>query len=286
MNRRRYILFVVLVLVGLCLYFIFRPETLPIADLSSPSQEVRDAAAKVLREKAKPTQKIKWFLFTSRLKKDETGTKLFDLFKSYNVKPEPEVLLGGLGVYAEFRLDYYWLLGCSFDDRNQTNSILVSWKLIPRWSAVEVKPSTNFSGVWTTYFANGQKFSERNYTNGLLSGEFKSYSSDGSKSSIFYYDRGRPNGLWTHYYPSGQIKFQQQFSNAVQVGDIVRYYENGSKRAIGHYVDGKLNGLSVDYFPSGKVKYQCLYSNNTSIGLEIKYNEDGTTNSVRDHSKP
>ena len=67
------------VLLSLFLYQIDKPDNLPTSDLASPSQEIRDAAAKVLRATAKPPSKIKWFFFTCHLKKGETETNIFEL---------------------------------------------------------------------------------------------------------------------------------------------------------------------------------------------------------------
>ena len=274
---------VVLLLIP-CLYLICRPAALPTSDLASPSQEVRDAAAKILRAHAKPTWKIKWWLLTSHIKIGETETNILELLHSYKLKPEPGIVMGGLGEYAEYQLDYYWTLGCEYNNNDYKRLILEKWKLIPGWSAVGIWPTTNFSGVWITYYANGQKFYEGNFTNGLRHGEHTTFTSDGSKSSVWHYDHDKANGLWTQYFPSGKVQIQCEYSNYARIGDRVWYYEDGSKQSTEYYENGKLNGLLTVYFPSGKIKSQCQYSNSTRVGIEIKYNEDGTTNSVTDYS--
>jgi antitoxin component YwqK of YwqJK toxin-antitoxin module len=279
-------LFVVLLFV-LCLYLICRPAALPTSDLASPSQEVRDAAAKTLRANAKPPWKIKWLLFTSHIKAGETETNILELLHSYNLKAEPGRVWGSLSTFAEYQLDDYWVLGCEFNNNDYQKLILEKWKVMPRWRDVFILPPTNFSGVWITYYANGQKANEEHYKDGMRSGELVGFESDGSIRATEYFEDGKRHGLWTQYFPSlHQIQMQRQFSNNLQIADEIWYYTNGSVSAIKHYEDGKYNGPSKKYFPSGKIESQCLYSNYTKVGLEVKYNEDGTTNSVKDYSHP
>ncbi len=205
-----------------------KPAVSPTTDLASPSQKARDAAAKALRANAKPPWKIKWFFFTSRIKTGETETNILELLRSYKLKTQPEAGMGGLGEYYEYRLDDYWLLGCEFNNNDYKRLILEKWKLVSRWRDVFILPPTNFSGVWITYYVNGQKSSESNYQDGNRSGEFMSFYPDGSKSSVRHYDHGVAQGLYTQYFPSGRIQYQVQYSNNVR-GEIgIWYNEDGT----------------------------------------------------------
>jgi hypothetical protein len=272
-------------LLGLGVYFFCKPAPLPTADLASPSQEVRDAAAKILRVKAKPPSKSIWsFRFTVHLRKGESKTNILALLRSYNLSAHIAGGYGGIGEYDQYRLDDYWLLGVYLDNNDYTNLPLVHWKLVPRWREFYVQPPTNFSGVWTTYYANGQKSTEGHFQNGLRSGAFAIYQPDGWNNTVWNYENDKINGMWTQYYPSGQIEIQCLYSNQHRVGDMVSYYENSSKKFVCHYDDGRANGPSIGYFQSGKISYQCINSNGQRIGLAVRYNEDGTTNSVENHS--
>lgn len=263
-----------------------KPAANPVAELASPSQVTRDEAAKVLRASAKPPWKIKWLALTSRIKIGETETNLLRLLNSYKLNTRPEGGMGGLSQYYTYRLDDYWLLGCEFNNNDYKRLVLEKWKLIPSWGAVGIWPPTNFSGVWITYYANGQKFNEGNFTNGIRFGEHTTYNSNASKNSVWHYDHGKPNGFWTQYFPSGQIQVQCQYSNGVRVGNMEWHYENGFKKTISHYDNGRLNGQLTTYFASGKIRSQLQYSNDVKIGFEVHYNEDGTTNSAKDLSNP
>lgn len=273
---------VLAILLSLFLYQVYKPENPLTKDLASPSQQTRDAAAKILRATAKPPSKLKWLFFTWHLKKGESQTNLFALLRSYNLSTQPEGGFSSIGAYWEYRLDDYWLLGCDFGDNY--GWFLGDWKLIPRWHDFYIRPATNFNGTWITYYANGQKSSEANYTNGILFGEFTDFYPDGLKSSVWYYENGERNGICMQYFPTGRVEFQCLYSNNAVIGNRVWYYTNGVTEIVEHYENGKWNGPKTIYFPSGKIKYQCLYSNYEKIGIEVNYNEDGTTNSIVDHS--
>lgn len=219
-----------LILISSC-----KPANSPTADLASPSQETRDAAAKILRATAKPSSKIKWFFFTSHIKIGETQSNLFNLLRAYNLSTQPESGMGGLGEYWEYRLDDYWLLGCDFNNNDYTRLILEKWRLTPRWRVVAVWPSTNFSGVWINYYANGQKFTEYKYKDGSRSGECITFDPEGSKRSDWNYEHGVAEGLYSQYFPSGRIQYQAQYSNNVR-GEIgIWYNEDGTTNHITKY---------------------------------------------------
>lgn len=281
-GMKRFIAALLVVPLVLGLYLFCKPAPLPTADLASPSQEVRDAAAKILLAKAKPPWKAKWLVFTTQLKICKTETNVLELLRAYNVKPEPGIIWGSLSEFAEYQLDDYWVFGCEYDSDTKA---LIRWKLLSRWRNFYLQPATNFSGVWITYYANGQKANEEHYKDGMRSGELVGFDLDGSIRSTQYFEDGKRHGLWTQYFSSlHQIEMQRQYSNNIQIADQIWYYTNGSARSITHFENNKRNGPSKTFFPSGKIESQCLYSNYTKVGLEVKYNEDGTTNSVTDYS--
>lgn len=218
------------ILLSLFLYQIYKPENPLTNDLASPSQEKRDAAAKILRVTAKPPSKLKWLFFTWHLKKGESQTNFLALLRSYNLSTQPETGISSIGAYMEYRLDDYWLLGCDFGDNY--GWFLGDWKFVSRWRAVAVWPVTNFTGVWINYYANGQKFTEGCYTNGSRSGEVIDFYPDGSKMSVWHYANGKANGLGTQYFPSGKIKYQCLYSNYEKIGTEVNYNEDGTTNSI------------------------------------------------------
>ncbi|MEI8289643.1 MAG: toxin-antitoxin system YwqK family antitoxin [Verrucomicrobiota bacterium] len=283
MKRFRNIL-TIIVSFGLFLYLLCKPAALPTTDLASPSQEVRDAAAKILRSKAKQSMKVKWFFLVHRIKAGQTPDELLKFVRAYNPDAESEPsggLQGGFrGSYYAYHLDGYWALECHFSEQGN----LDEWKLTPRWRYYFVRPATNFTGAWINYYANGQKFTVDFFHNGQRHRECLTYFPDSMKSSVENYDDGKANGMMTRYFPSGQIQSQTLYSNHAKVGEAVRFYTNGCPERREYYSNGQRNGPMTIYFPSGKIKTSTYYKNGEKVGLEITYNEDGTTNSVVDRS--
>ena len=287
--KRLVIAFAILlaILLSLFLYEIYKPDNPLTADLASPSQETRDAAAKILRATAKPPSKLKWLYFSWHLKVGETEADIQNLLRSYNLSTDPTNglgLVGGLIDNRAYRLDGYWLLHVMLTTDYPNEKTIVEWELVPRWHSFFVWPVTNFTGVWVTYYANGQEFTEDHFQNGQRDGECTTYEPEGWKSAVWNYKHGVADGLWTEYFPSGQIQAQCLYSNQIRVGDLVWYYTNGCAQIREHYDTEKRISSRTLYFPSGKIKTQWLFSNTVSDRIEINYNEDGTTNSVIDHS--
>jgi hypothetical protein len=232
--KRIFIAFAVLlaVLLLLFLYLIYKPSNLPTVNLASPSQETRNATAKILRAIAKPPPKLKWLFFTLHIRKGESEEDILKLLKSYNIKPWPGVIVGSLAEFDEYYLDDYWILNCEYrsDDKS-----LIEWKLSSGWRGYDVPWPTNFTGAWITYYANGQKFIEGNFTNGKRAGEFVEFNPAGLTNFVCFFDNDKQNRLWTQYFPSGQIQYQVQYSNNVKMGNGIWYNKDGSTNHISNY---------------------------------------------------
>ncbi len=221
---------------GLMLILILgcRPATPPTADLASPSQRTRDAAAAILRSTVKPPSKHKWLWLTRQLRAGENETNILALLQSHRLSTHPEYAFGGLGEARTYRLDDYWCLGCDFNNNDPNSLSLERWKLVPSWRAFGVWPSTNFTGVWVNYYANGQKFTEGTYTGGSRSGIYVSFEPDGSIGAVQHYDHGIAHGLCT-LFQAGRIRSQGVYSNNVRAGVWVRYSEDGSTNCVKDY---------------------------------------------------
>jgi len=265
---------VLLVLISGC-----KPAPSPSADLASSSQEVRDAAAKVLRATAKPPSKLKWILLTARIRAGKNKADIEELLRPYNVTIMHGSRIASGPYYEDYQLDDYWILECRYQDIPNS---LMERKLGSGWRPYPVWPSTNFTGVWINYYANGQKFTEGYCTNGIRDGDFITYSANGSKETAIKYDHGEERSR-TVYYLSGRINQQIQRRGSPFSSYVVDYNENGSTNYISdrHYDNGVHQSLMTKYFPSGRV--QIVDQESNSVGIRITFNEDGSTNQISDH---
>jgi antitoxin component YwqK of YwqJK toxin-antitoxin module len=70
-------------------------------------------------------------------------------------------------------------------------------------------------GVWISYFPNGNKQSENNYVNGMLSGKTVVLYSNGQIMYIGYYNNGAPDGEWLYYDETGKMTKHLNYKGGV-----------------------------------------------------------------------
>jgi hypothetical protein len=201
----------------------------PTSDLSSPSQETRDAAAKILRSTYSPSPRTNWDSLVASIKVGENKTNVIEMLRRLNIKCEGGA---GTGTFESrlFRLDDLWILELSSEgDR------IVGRELREQMRDAWVLPPTNFSGVWTTYWVNGQRSAEVHVKDGKYSGEFTGFSTNGSRAHVQQYDKHSIIGKETGFFPSGHISYQGQHETNASVGIWIWYNEDGSTNSIKDY---------------------------------------------------
>lgn len=199
----------------------------PAADLGSPLQQFRDAAAKTLRETYVPPRRTNWNTFVSKIKRGDPQAKVLALFPPPGPQQEA-FIVGPTNSTASYRLDDLWILVCQWDDFKHT---LISFQTAEQMRHVWIAPSREYTGVWTTYYVNGQTCSVINFRSGKYFGEFTSYRPDGSKSCVQHYGPNGCEGDDTGYYPSGKVFYKGVQKNGIQTGIWTWYNEDGSIRA-------------------------------------------------------
>jgi hypothetical protein len=196
----------------------------PASDLSSPSQETRDAAAKILRSSYIAPSQTNWDAIVNSITNGMTKINVLDLLSPYHVTSGSG--FGSGNSHSEsYRLDDAWMLTCWF--RNQ-GDILFDRTLSPSLRNVWVAPPTNYAGIWITYFVNGQKSHQIHYDGGKYHGEVIAYNPDGSKCYVQHYDHHVIVDEDTGYYSSGRIKYRGQHKAGKQAGTWTWFNEDGS----------------------------------------------------------
>ncbi len=197
----------------------------PLEDLASPVQAVRDEAAIALRKSYQSIPETKWLPIIERIKQGQPKAEILELLRPYHVTIEGGP--SGGQSYGEFyRLDDEWMLLCWYEYKRDT---LIDRKLDPNLRRVWVDPPKYFTGLWVTYFINGQKSHEINYKVGLYFGESIGHHSNGAKSSIRHYNDGESaHGEDTGYYPSGKMSYRGRYKDGKEVGTWTWYAEDGS----------------------------------------------------------
>lgn len=205
----------------------------PREDLASASQTTRDTAAAKLRTSFKPTPRAKLDALVAKIKKPGmTKQKTLALLKPY--KPQTEG--GGAGGGGEtilYRIDDSWIIECGFSTRGD-GSVLAA-RLVASVRGVWVEPPKGFTGVWTTYYANGQRSNEITYKDGKYDGTFTSFHQDGSKATVQSYGPNGANGDDTGYHPNGKVAYRGSYKDGKQVGVWTWYDENGKVTSTKQY---------------------------------------------------
>ena len=201
------------------------------SDLSSPSQETRDAAAKIIRDTYTPPSRTNWDSLVASIKVGDNKTNVFDLLQRLNIKCEIGIG-GGIVEGKSCRLDDLWMLEWSY---RSTDGIIEGCRIHEEMRDLWIVPPSNFTGIWTTYFVNGQKSHEIHYKDGSYSGEFVAFYPNGSKCCVQHYNHHIAEGDDTGFFPSGRIMYQGQYRTNVHVGAWIRYNEDGSTNSIKNY---------------------------------------------------
>ena len=150
----------------------------PRDEIASPSQATRDAAAQKLRATFKRTPKSKLVRLVKAIKKPGmTKTKTLKLLAPYRPRSEGGGASGG-GETIMYRIDPSWILECYFSERD--DRVLSAPRLVESLQEHWVEPPADFTGVWTTYLANGQRAHEIHYAHGKPAGTWTRYDDTGA----------------------------------------------------------------------------------------------------------
>jgi antitoxin component YwqK of YwqJK toxin-antitoxin module len=146
----------------------------------------------------------------------------------------------------------------------------------------------------------GRLISERYYSNGILNGPSKTFTSDGFFTSYAEYRDGKLNGVKRAYYENtpdkvmeeayykddqknglskwltqeGRIVAEYNYVNGLLEGELKTYYASGKPMLLEHYINNLRQGESLEYFESGKLKVKGLYKDDLKEGEWLGYDEN------------
>ena len=192
------------------------------SDLGSTNQEIRAAAAKILRETYTPPSRTNWDSLVASLKVGTSKSNILELLKPVILGPGGGTGSGTFEAY-QFRLDDWWMLECHFDHG------FLGCKLLAQPLDVWVEPPQKITGIWTTYWINGQKCYEITYEDGKRDGEMRSfYFDDGSRAVVSHFSQGVQEGEETGYFHSGKVSYRGVYKTNEMVGTWTWFNEDGT----------------------------------------------------------
>jgi len=167
-------------------------------------------------------------------------------------------------------------------------------------------------GAYTEYYANGQKFAEGRYEQGVYDGEWtfwhdngqlckkvafrkgvpdgdwEVYRADGSLMARKSYAEGRRRGKWQHFFEDGQtLKLEQSYADDDDERELrTTYYPSGKPRQTAELRQGKLEGTIVEYDEAGRKRTEFTLVDGKLHGQLKRWDEDGTQSIQHfDHGK-
>ena len=115
----------------------------------------------------------------------------------------------------------------------------------------------------------------RDYVDGVLHGDEKSYYQSGNLKSLGSFKRGVLDGAVTGYYEDGTIQVRATYDNGVKQGRVIHYYPNGTKQVESFYTDDKFDGIRTTWYENGKPMEIAPYSKGMVHGTLETYYESG-----------
>ena len=195
-----------------------------LADLASPSQTIRDNAAKEIRTIFQPTPESKWTPIIAKIDKGQSKTEILELLRPFNVTKGLE--LGSGGSHSEsYHLDNEWVLTCWYKNESDT---LIERRLSQHMKHIWVEPPEHYTGKWIVYFVNGQISHEINYKDGKYFGELRANRSDGSLCVLQHSTETGANGEDIGYHPSGKVAYRGTYKDGKRIGTWTWFDEDGN----------------------------------------------------------
>lgn len=141
-------------------------------------------------------------------------------------------------------------------------------------SSVTLSFAEEKDGKVTTYYPDGTTvYEEKNFTNGVLSGEYIKYYENGNQELVGNYVNDKEDGDFYYYDTEGRLIKKAVFKNGYVEGIAEEYFEDGSIKTETHYKESVLNGSFKVYDADGKVLVDANYKDGV---LDGKYNGIGS----------
>jgi antitoxin component YwqK of YwqJK toxin-antitoxin module len=123
-------------------------------------------------------------------------------------------------------------------------------------------------GKWTTWFENGTVRSEEYYSNGTMTGTWKSVYDNGQTEFTIDFASGKA----VFYTKSGVVSSEGLIANGmVHKGDWTGYYENGTKNYKGSYDnEGRKDGVWTWWDEKGNMTNGQTFKNGTLLSTKSK----------------
>ncbi len=221
--------------------------------LSDPHNEVRAYAAEALRSilavdpanapnyHEKEFWKQRVAQLKARMPLDEALKVLLpDLSPAERLKRCGQGPWSGNSGVSGCRLDDYWAVNLYLIDYGKEKLHEHAPELSRVLRQAWIDPPDKYTGGWVTWYVNGRKALEIQYSNGQRDGTLTGFFDNGSMSTQQHILKGVSHGTDTGWHRNGQKAYEGQYENGKQVGMWRWWKENGHETSTQEYIDGKL----------------------------------------------
>ena len=98
-----------------------------------------------------------------------------------------------------------------------------------------------------------------------ISGLYKTYYSNGNVKMEVYSKNGKPNGLGKFYSKEGYLTYEGTFNDGVPVGTMYQYYRNGKVHNEMNYANGVWHGVQQTFDKDGELSAEVIYEKGVPI---------------------
>lgn len=262
-----------------------------IALLSDSSASVRESAAAQLRRIV-----AKYPSGTVNLREEDGGGARWRE-KVQQVKPgmtpaDVEEIFGklpdgfadgsGRSHVQSYHLDHHWRISISY--RNSPKFVLSISMPERQGRPISAPIPADFTGLWITWYANGQKASETQMSDGRVAGMHISYHDNGRKwweqAHTREHKADGPGAGWNR---DGSIRYSIAYRDDQRVGKWIYWYANGQKQSEETLIDGKADGPQRRWHENGQLKTEDYFKNGVRDGTEAAWDEAGRLHYKREY---
>ncbi|MEM7305870.1 MAG: toxin-antitoxin system YwqK family antitoxin [Planctomycetota bacterium] len=132
------------------------------------------------------------------------------------------------------------------------------------WSEIRYRDGLP-DGLWTTFWPNGGLKSEARYEEGVPHGEWRTWFENETPQTEQAYLDGRPEGRWRHWYDNGRLLSEGVYVRGAKDGQWREWYGDGTLKAEAHFAEGDETGSATVYGTNGKPKNRIDYKDGIPV---------------------
>lgn len=120
-------------------------------------------------------------------------------------------------------------------------------------------------GIQQSWFENGQKATEENFTQGKKTGLSRAWNMSGQILHQEEYRWGNFHDTQSYWYSNGKPKASYQYEFGSQIGYQTEWHENGNRKSLNFYRNGRLHNAQRTWDENGKLTNVAMYHKGKKI---------------------